>query len=161
MADQTEDLVTIPIDEVQLEGELILPDGAAGLVVFAHGSGSSRKSPRNNFVAEVLRTHGLGTLLFDLLTEEEDQEYETRFNIDLLTTRLVERLPDSMELTKAAGTWFRTAQFTVISAAVSREWLMNPEPMPVLEWCIASNRRSQPPVAISNRAATNTCTDGS
>lgn len=89
MTDQSENLVTIPIDEVQLEGELILPDGANGLVVFAHGSGSSRKSPRNNFVAEVLRTHGLGTLLFDLLTEEEDQEYETRFNIDLLTTRLL------------------------------------------------------------------------
>lgn len=89
MADQTDDLVTIPIDEVQLEGELILSDGATGLVVFAHGSGSSRKSPRNNFVAQVLRTHGLGTLLFDLLTEEEDQKYETRFNIDLLTTRLL------------------------------------------------------------------------
>lgn len=89
MTDQIEDIVTIPIDGVQLEGELILPESATGLVVFAHGSGSSRKSPRNNFVAEVLRTHGLGTLLFDLLTEEEDQEYETRFNIGLLTTRLL------------------------------------------------------------------------
>jgi dienelactone hydrolase len=89
MADQTADHVTIPTDGVQLEGELVVPDGATGLVVFAHGSGSSRKSPRNNFVAEVLRTHGLGTLLFDLLTEAEDQAYETRFDIDLLTARLL------------------------------------------------------------------------
>lgn len=90
MVDQTENLVTMPIDEVRLEGELIYPEGATGLVVFAHGSGSSRKSPRNNFVAEVLRDHDVGTFLFDLLTEEEDQEYETRFDIDLLTRRLLE-----------------------------------------------------------------------
>ncbi|RLM53918.1 alpha/beta hydrolase [Halobellus sp. Atlit-31R] len=88
MTDQPSDLVTIPIDGVELEGELIVPDGAAGLVVFAHGSGSSRHSPRNTFVAEVLRRHGVGTLLFDLLTEDEDREYETRFDIDLLTARL-------------------------------------------------------------------------
>lgn len=60
-----------------------------GLVVFAHGSGSSRKSPRNNFVAEVIRDEGLGTLLFDLLTEEEDRVRENRFDIPLLTDRLV------------------------------------------------------------------------
>lgn len=89
MADPTETMVTIPIEEVRLEGELILPDGAAGLVAFAHGSGSSRKSPRNTYVAEVLREHDLGTLLFDLLTEDEDREYETRFDIELLTTRLL------------------------------------------------------------------------
>ena len=85
----TDNLVSIPVDGIELEGELIIPDGAAGLVVFAHGSGSSRKSPRNTFVAEVLRAHGLGTLLFDLLTEAEDRTYETRFDIDLLTTRLL------------------------------------------------------------------------
>lgn len=89
MAEQTQNPVTIPVDGVELEGELLVPDGAAGLVVFAHGSGSSRKSPRNTFVAEVLRKHGLGTLLFDLLTEEEDREYETRFDIELLTDRLL------------------------------------------------------------------------
>ncbi|WP_396612070.1 dienelactone hydrolase family protein [Haloferax sp. S1W] len=81
--------VTIPADGVELEGNLAIPSGASGLVVFAHGSGSSRKSPRNNFVAEVLRDRGLGTLLFDLLTEEEDQTYETRFDISLLTQRLL------------------------------------------------------------------------
>jgi len=57
-------------------------------VIFAHGTGSSRLSPRNQFVAEELRGAGIGTLLFDLLTEEEDQNYEMRFNIGLLTERL-------------------------------------------------------------------------
>ena len=63
-----ESLVTIPAETARLEGELLVYDGASGLVVFAHGSGSSRLSPRNNYVAEVL-----GTLLFDLLTESEDR----------------------------------------------------------------------------------------
>jgi dienelactone hydrolase len=86
MADQR--TVTIPVDDVRLDGELAVPDGASGLVVFAHGSGSSRLSPRNNFVAEVLRERGLGTLLFDLLTEAEDRTREARFDIDRLTERL-------------------------------------------------------------------------
>ena len=85
----TENPLRIPVDDVELEGQLRVPDGATGLVVFAHGSGSSRKSPRNNFVAEVIREHGLGTLLFDLLTEEEDRYRENRFDIPLLTDRLV------------------------------------------------------------------------
>jgi pimeloyl-ACP methyl ester carboxylesterase len=89
MSQTTENLVHIPVDDVGLEGILEVPDGAGGLVVFAHGSGSSRKSPRNNFVAEVIRDRGLGTLLFDLLTEEEDQIRENRFDIPLLTDRLV------------------------------------------------------------------------
>jgi pimeloyl-ACP methyl ester carboxylesterase len=84
-----ENLVRIPVDGIRLEGQLAVPEGASGLVVFAHGSGSSRKSPRNNFVAEVIRDRGVGTLLFDLLTEREDQVYENRFDIDLLTDRLV------------------------------------------------------------------------
>lgn len=84
-----ERLVSIPVDGVELEGMLEPPDDARGLVVFAHGSGSSRKSPRNTFVAEVIRDRGLGTLLFDLLTEEEDEIRENRFDIQLLTTRLV------------------------------------------------------------------------
>ena len=89
MSQPTENLVHIPADDVELEGILDIPDGAEGLVVFAHGSGSSRKSPRNNFVAEVIRERGLGTLLFDLLTENEDQIRENRFDIPLLTDRLV------------------------------------------------------------------------
>ncbi|MFC7228591.1 dienelactone hydrolase family protein [Salinirubellus salinus] len=89
MAHQTDTLVHIPVDGVELEGSLDLPAGATGLVVFAHGSGSSRKSPRNNYVAEVIRERGLGTLLFDLLTESEDEVRENRFDIELLTDRLV------------------------------------------------------------------------
>ncbi|WP_049979416.1 dienelactone hydrolase family protein [Halolamina rubra] len=89
MADPAREAVTIPVDGVELEGDLAVPEGANGLVAFAHGSGSSRKSPRNTFVADVLGEHGLGTLLFDLLTEAEDREYETRFDVDLLTERLL------------------------------------------------------------------------
>jgi pimeloyl-ACP methyl ester carboxylesterase len=85
----SEHLVEIPVNDVELEGLIEIPDGATGLVVFAHGSGSSRKSPRNNFVAEVIRERGLGTLLFDLLTEAEDTDRDNRFDIQLLTTRLV------------------------------------------------------------------------
>lgn len=81
--------VTIQLADVSLEGMLVIPDGAEGVVLFAHGSGSSRLSPRNNFVADVLRQSGLGTFLFDLLTEEEDRDYSTRFNIPLLTERLI------------------------------------------------------------------------
>jgi len=80
--------VKVKIDAVELDGELVLPDRAKGLVVFAHGSGSSRLSPRNTYVAKVLNEAGVGTLLFDLLTQEEDQSYEQRFDISLLTRRL-------------------------------------------------------------------------
>lgn len=89
MTTHTDDLVSIPVDDVDLEGMLEIPADASGVVVFAHGSGSSRKSPRNNFVAEVIRDRGLGTLLFDLLTETEDRRRENRFDIPLLTDRLV------------------------------------------------------------------------
>lgn len=90
MAKETPDrLVHIPADAVTLEGELLLPPGVTGVVVFAHGSGSSRHSPRNVFVARALQSAGLGTLLFDLLTRAEDTDYETRFDIALLTRRLI------------------------------------------------------------------------
>jgi putative phosphoribosyl transferase len=84
------ELVTVPSGEVRLEGMLELPEKPQGIVLFAHGSGSSRLSPRNNFVARELRAAGLGTLLIDLLTREEDQTYETRFDISLLTGRLAD-----------------------------------------------------------------------
>lgn len=78
----------------RLGGTLAVPDGAQGLVIFAHGSGSSRHSPRNRYVAYTLRTAGLGTLLFDLLTEDEEAEDERtaalRFDIDFLARRLGE-----------------------------------------------------------------------
>lgn len=97
MSDYNEQkLVSIPDNSVTLEGILAAPEGAQGVVLFAHGSGSSRHSARNNFVAQVLRDAGLGTLLFDLLTREEDLIYENRFDIPLLARRL-----------KAATLWFK------------------------------------------------------
>ncbi|MBI5903115.1 MAG: dienelactone hydrolase family protein [Deltaproteobacteria bacterium] len=83
-----EKLVHIKAGGVRLEGALAVPAGARGIALFAHGSGSSRKSPRNNFVAQVLQKAGLATLLMDLLTREEDLDYERRFDIDLLADRL-------------------------------------------------------------------------
>jgi putative phosphoribosyl transferase len=71
-----------------MEGVLDLPDHPLGVVLFAHGSGSSRLSPRNNYVASVLRRARIGTLLLDLLTPSEDSQAENRFDIALLTSRL-------------------------------------------------------------------------
>lgn len=70
--------------------DLLVPPGAEGVVLFAHGSGSSRHSPRNKFVAAQLREARLATLLIDLLTPQEDEVYRTRFDIALLTERLAE-----------------------------------------------------------------------
>lgn len=94
MRDQSEPTrpVTIPADEIALAGDLCLPENAGGLVIFAHGSGSSRHSPRNRAVAGALNEAGLATLLFDLLTESEEpaDRYarHLRFDIPLLTRRL-------------------------------------------------------------------------
>ena len=93
-------LIQIPVDSLTLEGEIHLPQEAKGIVIFAHGSGSSRFSPRNTFVAQVLRSAGLGTLLFDLLTGEEDTVFENRFHIPLLARRL-----------NAATLWVKTQQW--------------------------------------------------
>lgn len=81
-------VVHIPADSVVLEGVLDVPQGAQAVVIFAHGSGSSRHSKRNKYVAEVLREVSLATLLFDLLTKEEDLIFENRFDILLLAKRL-------------------------------------------------------------------------
>jgi putative phosphoribosyl transferase len=80
--------VTITTDAVELEGLLGVPDGSKGVVLFAHGSGSGRLSPRNNYVARALREDGIGTLLFDLLTECEADDRRNVFDIDLLAQRL-------------------------------------------------------------------------
>lgn len=85
--------IRIPIGRVELEGELTVPQGATGIVLFAHGSGSGRHSPRNQYVARVIREAGTATLLFDLLTREEEEidifTAELRFDIELLARRLV------------------------------------------------------------------------
>jgi dienelactone hydrolase len=85
---RTDSVVAIPVKGVEIEAELRIPPKALGVVIFVHGSGSSRHSPRNKFVAERLRAEGCGTLLMDLLTREEDTLYENRFDIELLTWRL-------------------------------------------------------------------------
>ncbi len=84
--------VLIPAGKVSLPGTATIPEGASGIVAFAHGSGSSRHSPRNQYVAGVLHEHRIATLLFDLLTPQEDQTYATRFDIELLTERLLAAL---------------------------------------------------------------------
>lgn len=93
--------IDITLSEVILRGDLVLPKKAIGMVIFSHGSGSSRLSSRNRLVAERLQQQGMGTFLFDLLTEEEDRNYENRFNIDLLTNRLIETTQWLMEDTEA------------------------------------------------------------
>ena len=96
-----ERLACIPVDQVHIEGALALPANPVGIVLFAHGSGSSRHSPRNNHVARVLHAHSLGTLLLDLLTPEEDLDYSQRFDIPLLARRLL-----------AATRWLQAQQQT-------------------------------------------------
>lgn len=85
--------IRVPVGSVTLEGNLSVPENARGVVLFAHGSGSGRHSPRNRYVAEELRQAGLGTLLIDLLTpEEEEIDLRTRhlrFDIGMLAERLV------------------------------------------------------------------------
>lgn len=129
-----ENLIPVPVGGLELAGDLRVPSGAKGLVVFAHGSGSSRKSARNNFVAEVIRESGMATLLFDLLTEEEDMVYENRFDIPLLAERLkaatdyMRRQEGTAEMkigyfgasTGAAAAVIAAAERSDISALVSR-----------------------------------------
>lgn len=96
--------VSIAEGLVVLPGDLELPAKARGVVVFSHGSGSGRHSPRNRFVAAELQAAGIGTLLLDLLTPEEDEDYDNRFDIPLLTERLgdavrfVQRHPAARQL---------------------------------------------------------------
>ena len=130
----SENLINIPIDGIELEGDLQIPKNAKGLVIFAHGSGSSRKSVRNNFVAEIIRKAELATFLFDLLTEEEDTIYENRFNIPVLAQRLslvtdyIKRQPEIEKLklgyfgasTGAAAAIISSAERNDIKAIVSR-----------------------------------------
>jgi len=89
---ETKEVVAIPLEKETLEGNLAIPHGAKGIVLFAHGSGSGRFSPRNQYVAKVLNEAGIGTLLVDLLTKEEEEiDAETgefRFDISLLSRRL-------------------------------------------------------------------------
>src|SRR4051812_25389365 len=92
-ANRQERLVRVAVGRVLLDGNLTLPEGAGGIVLFAHGSGSSRFSPRNRYVAQLLNQEKLATLLIDLLSPEEEavdqRTAQLRFNIELLAERLV------------------------------------------------------------------------
>lgn len=94
MIDTSQKAVQIPSGSVLLHGDLQIPPGSQGVVLFAHGSGSSRLSPRNRFVADVFNRSHLGTLLFDLLTREEEAvdvyTRHLRFDIDMLARRLTD-----------------------------------------------------------------------
>ncbi len=127
--------VEIDAGGVRLPGHLTIPDNARGLVVFAHGSGSSRHSPRNRFVASVLERAGLGTLLFDLLTPAEELDRANVFDIELLAQRLVSATkwlasqPDAAGLPigyfgastgAGAALWAAAAPGVDVAAVVSR-----------------------------------------
>jgi len=92
MQKMKEEVVVIPVGGATIEGNLVIPRGAKGVVLFAHGSGSGRFSPRNQYVVKVLNGAGIGTLLIDLLTKEEEEidvaTGEFRFDIGLLSQRL-------------------------------------------------------------------------
>ncbi|MFP4508621.1 MAG: dienelactone hydrolase family protein [Spirochaetaceae bacterium] len=90
MSDESSRDLEISLPNVRLPGSLYLPDSAVGLVIFSHGTGSSRMSPRNRFVAQQLSDAGIGSLLFDLLTAEEDEDPDNRFDIGLMAGRLSE-----------------------------------------------------------------------
>ena len=91
--EEEENAVRIPVDKTTIEGNLVLPPHAKGVVLFAHGSGSGRFSPRNQYVAKVLNQAGIATLLIDLLTKQEEEEDlqtgQFRFDINLLAQRLI------------------------------------------------------------------------
>ena len=126
--------VRIATDSIQLRGTLRVPACAEGIVLFAHGSGSSRLSPRNNFVAKILRDAGVATLLFDLLSEAEAEDRTKVFDIDLLAERLrsgtefIRRHPETAPLrigyfgasTGAAAALMAAAADATIGAIVSR-----------------------------------------
>lgn len=126
--------VSIPVGEIRLKGELCIPEECMAIIIFSHGSGSSRLSKRNQFVAGYLQERGFGTLLFDLLTPEEDLFYINRFEIDMLQERLVsatnwlEKHPAARDKsmayfgasTGAASALKAAAQLNNIFAVVSR-----------------------------------------
>jgi putative phosphoribosyl transferase len=138
MADSTKRMerpVEIPAGRRRLSGILHVPPGAEGVVAFAHGSGSGRFSPRNQFVARVLQEAGLATLLLDLLEEEEAEDWKKVFDIELLAARLhdtaqwLRQYPETKALrlgyfgasTGAAAALMATARMpNVIRAVVSR-----------------------------------------
>jgi dienelactone hydrolase len=113
----SEETVRIRLGATELEGMLDLPEQPLGVVLFAHGSGSSRLSPRNLFVARRLQSAGLGTLLVDLLTAEEDRNYSRRFEVPFLAERLAQ-ITDWLR-GRIAGTPLRIGTFGASTGAAA------------------------------------------
>jgi putative phosphoribosyl transferase len=116
----SEELARVRLGAVELEGVIDLPEDPRGIVLFAHGSGSSRRSPRNQFVAHSLLEAGLGTFLVDLLTAEEDRNYSKRFEIRFLTERLG-RITEWLR-EKIAGMDLRIGYFGASTGAAAALW---------------------------------------
>ena len=117
-----EQFIQIPIGSISLSGDLTVVEGSQGIVLFAHGSGSGRHSRRNRYVAKVLQDAGLGTLLFDLLTEEEEvvdeQTRHLRFDIGLLANRLV-AVTDWLVQNRATGSNLNIGYFGASTGAAA------------------------------------------
>lgn len=140
--------IQIPADNVILYGDLYYPLKTGALVVFAHGSGSSRQSPRNRYVAEVLRQRGLGTLLFDLLTPQEEMDDEQtgtlRFNIKLLAQRLI-RVSDWLIHNEETSN-YKIGYFGASTGAAAA--LIAAAELPNYVWAVVS-RGGRPDLAIN------------
>ena len=97
---------SIPYGDIQLKGDLFIPDQAHSIIIFSHGSGNSRFSPRNSFIYDAMNRYGIATLLIDLLTEDEVSLYENCFDIQLLADRLV-------AVTEYVHQWNETSNFPI------------------------------------------------
>jgi alpha/beta superfamily hydrolase len=145
--------VTIPVQEVKLKGELIIPVKATAIIIFSHGSGSSRLSSRNQMVAKYLHQKNFGTLLFDLLTEAEDTNYQNRFDIELLTSRLIDASEWLLQQPVAKDCWFGYfgASTGAASALRAASYLL-------LQIVAVVSRGGRPDLAIDRLANVNAAT---
>jgi putative phosphoribosyl transferase len=140
--------VQIPCGRVALEGHLMVPVGATGVVVFAHGSGSSRHSPRNRFVASVLDDAGIGTLLLDLLTPAEEVDRANVFDVELLARRLLAATGWLAAAPMVAGR--RIGYFGASTGAAAALWAAGE---PDAEVAAVVSRGGRPDLAIPRLAA--------
>jgi dienelactone hydrolase len=98
--------LSIPFGDIKLKGDLFIPDQAHSIILFSHGSGNSRYSPRNSFISDAMNRYGFATLLIDLLTEDEVSLYENCFDIQLLADRLI-------AVTEYVHQWDETSEFSI------------------------------------------------
>lgn len=142
--------IEIPAGAVTLEGHLYLPDRPPGVVVFAHGSGSSRHSPRNRFVASVLQEAGLGTLLLDLLTPEEERDRANVFDVELLAGRLAVAVRSVRDLDRPDAAGAAIGLFGASTGAAAALWAAAD---PGLQVAAVVSRGGRPDLAGARLAA--------